>query len=169
IKSLAGWLHHVAQQTAMNVRSKSQRSQSLGRRMWTAAQLAREDNPDRTELYAVLDEELVGLPEKLRVPLVLHYLKGVTQNEIARMLGCSRSVVRKRLAKGEALLRERLERRGLTVGAWSLAVLLGGATAGSAMPAPLVFSTVKAALVCPATPAADGFLSAWAARWAEGI
>src|SRR5262249_25222802 len=46
IKSLAGWLHHVAQQTAMNVRSKSQRSEALGRRMWAAAQLAREENPD---------------------------------------------------------------------------------------------------------------------------
>ena len=67
-------------------------------------------------MYAALDEELAGLPERLRVPLVLHYLEGKTQDEVARILGCSRSVALRRLAKGEAILRKRLERRGLSGG-----------------------------------------------------
>src|SRR5262245_29509776 len=38
VESLAGWLHQVARQTAMDVRSKSQRSQDLQRRLWAMAQ-----------------------------------------------------------------------------------------------------------------------------------
>jgi RNA polymerase sigma factor (sigma-70 family) len=126
VTSFAGWLHQVGRRIALNVRSKSLRSEDLERRLWAAAQPAREDSPDRTELYAALDEELADLPEKLRVPLVLRYLDGKTQNEVASILGCSRSVAQRRLAKGEALLRERLGRRGLALGTGSLAALLGG-------------------------------------------
>jgi RNA polymerase sigma factor (sigma-70 family) len=167
VKNLAGWLHQVARRTALDLRSKTRRGEDLGRQLWTAAQPVRKDSPDRTELYAAIDEELASLPEKLRVPLVLHYLEGMTQNEVARILGCSRTLARRRLAKGEALLRERLERRGLSVGIGSIAVLLRGTIADAAVPALVVHSTVKAALGCKAVPAADGFLSAWTANSAQ--
>jgi RNA polymerase sigma factor (sigma-70 family) len=169
IRSFAGWLHQVARRTAIDLRSKSRRSEDLGRRLWAAAQPVQENGPDRAELYAALDEELVDLPEKLRIPLVLRYLDGKTQNEVASILGCSRTAALKRLARGEALLRQRLERRGLSVGAGALAALLGGATAASAMPASLAHSTVKAALTLTSAPAARGVLLAWAACWARII
>jgi RNA polymerase sigma factor (sigma-70 family) len=169
VESLAGWLHRVARQTAIDARSGAQRRRELEKRLRTSTPREVEQDASRAELYAALDDELADLPEKLRVPLVLRYLEGMTQNEVARILGCSRFVARKRLAKGEALLRERLERRGLGVGMGSLAVLLGGATAGSAMSAPLVHSTVKAALTLTAAPAAEGFLSGWTANWARGV
>src|SRR5262249_52243048 len=86
VKSLASWLHQVARRTAMNAHSKSRRSQDLGRRLWVAAQTAREDSLDRTALYAALDEELAGLPERLRGPLVLRYLGGKPLEDVARIV-----------------------------------------------------------------------------------
>ena len=39
------------------------------------------------DLLAVLDEELLALPESLRAPLVLCYLQGATRDEAAERLG----------------------------------------------------------------------------------
>ena len=43
---------------------------------------------DRDELYTALNNELSDLPEKLRIPLVLRYLEGKSQDEVARIVGC---------------------------------------------------------------------------------
>src|SRR5262249_41260952 len=147
VESLAGWLHRVARRTAMDAQTAARRRCELEQRVRAVTPRGVEEDGGRAELYAALDEELAGLPEKLRVPWVVRYLDGKTQIEVASILGCSRSVALKRLARGEALLRQRLERRGLGVGIGSMALLLGGATAGSAVPAPLTHSTVKAALM----------------------
>jgi RNA polymerase sigma factor (sigma-70 family) len=154
---LAGWLHRVARQAALNAYAGARRRRELGQRLPTLVRP--EEDPGRAELYAVLDEELAGLPEKLRVPLVLRYLEGKTQVEVAGILGCARSVALKRLARGEALLRERLERRGLAVGVCGVAVLLTGTA--RALPAQLVASTARLAVTCRA-----GALSGGAAQGA---
>jgi DNA-directed RNA polymerase specialized sigma24 family protein len=51
------------------------------------------------ELLAVLDEELLALPELLRDPLVLCYLEGATRDEAARRLGCPLATLKKRLGQ----------------------------------------------------------------------
>src|SRR5262249_56109512 len=91
----------------------------LGRRLRSMARPKQED-PDHSELYGALDEELAGLPERLRVPLMLRYLESKTLEEVAHIVGCSRRDLGRRLARGETLLRQRFERRGLAVGACSL-------------------------------------------------
>ena len=65
------------------------------------------------ELLRVLDEELAALPEAERLPLVLCYLEGRTQDEAARVCGASVRTLRRRLDRGRARLRQRLERRGV--------------------------------------------------------
>src|SRR5262249_32495808 len=137
---LAGWLHRVARRTALNTADSTRRRQKLEQQPLAAVR-STEGDVSRTEMQAVIDEGLANLPEKLRVPLVLRYLEEKTQEEVARILGCSRSVALRRLARGETLLRERLERRGLAGGIGSITVLLGCKDGIPAVPGRLIEST----------------------------
>src|SRR5205814_809670 len=65
------------------------------------------------ELLRVLDEELAALPEAERLPLVLCYLQGRTQDEAARVCGTCVRTLRRRLERGREALRRQLERRGV--------------------------------------------------------
>jgi RNA polymerase sigma-70 factor (ECF subfamily) len=73
----------------------------------------------RRELRRVLVDELEGLPEKYRAPVVLCYLEGMTNEEAARRLGWPAGSMSRRLERARSLLRHRLAGRGL-----SLAVIL---------------------------------------------
>ena len=48
---------------------------------------------------------LESLPEKLRVPLVLHYLEGFTLEEIAQIQHVSLALVKNRMYRGRKALR----------------------------------------------------------------
>ena len=56
--------------------------------------------PDENE--PVLHEEVSRLPDRLRRPLILCYLEGLTSEQAARQLGWPVGTVRSRLAKLEA-------------------------------------------------------------------
>src|SRR5262249_58135939 len=104
-------------------------------------QVKRSDGLSAEELLAVLDAELGKLPDRWRLPLILCYLEGRTQEESAGQLGWSKSTLRRRLQEARDALGNRLKGRGL-VGPPALA--LGGLN--PAGPAPgLVASTVQAA------------------------
>ncbi|HJZ57021.1 MAG TPA: RNA polymerase sigma factor [Gemmataceae bacterium] len=107
---LAGWLFGVAVRIGRKVAAGAIR---VGPRP------ARATAPDvavgvmAEELLRVLDEELAALPEAERVPLVLCYLEGRTQDEAARACGTCVRTLRRRLDRGREALRRRLERRGV--------------------------------------------------------
>ncbi|MBN9523684.1 RNA polymerase sigma factor, partial [bacterium] len=67
----------------------------------------------QAELRAALDEELAALPDTLRAPLLLCYYDGLTQDEAAAALGWSARAVKAKVARGRAVLRARLTRRGV--------------------------------------------------------
>lgn len=52
---------------------------------------------------------LESLPEKWRLPLVLHYLEGYSYDQIAKLLHITQSTVRSRLSRGRNALRTALE------------------------------------------------------------
>ncbi|MBX9583556.1 MAG: sigma-70 family RNA polymerase sigma factor, partial [Gemmataceae bacterium] len=70
-------------------------------------------SPEIAELAAVLDDELSRLPASLRDPVVLCLIDGRTQEQAAAALGGSVRTVRRRLDRAKAVLRARLERRGV--------------------------------------------------------
>jgi RNA polymerase sigma factor (sigma-70 family) len=89
------------------------------------------------ELGLILDDELGRLPERLRAPLMLCYLEGLTRDEAARRLGLPLGTLKERLARGRALLRVRLSRRGVAPAVAGLAAALTEAPISSATAATL--------------------------------
>src|SRR5438309_1160259 len=84
---------------------------------------------------AALDDELHKLPEKNRQPLLLCYLEGLTQEEAAEQLGWPRGTLKRRLERGRELLKNRLVRRGLSLGAAAGAMLPAGEALAVPVPA----------------------------------
>jgi RNA polymerase sigma factor (sigma-70 family) len=102
------------------------------------------------EVRDALDRALAVLPARLRDPLVLCCLEGLTRDEAAAALGCSATAIKGRVARGRERLRRLLARCGL-----SLPAALGGAlvadVAGAANGAA---ATARAALAFPTSGAA---------------
>lgn len=61
---------------------------------------------------ADLYEAIASLDDKLRLPVVLHYIEGYKENEIASMLRCPVGTVKSRLHKARGLMRESLQADG---------------------------------------------------------
>jgi RNA polymerase sigma factor (sigma-70 family) len=111
--ALPAWLHRVA----LRVARKAQARRAANPTPVEAPEPADPSDPLANvtwrDLRRVLDEELDALPEKLRGPVVLCWLDGLTQDEAADRLGFSLNTLKRRLDDGRALLRARLTRRGL--------------------------------------------------------
>jgi RNA polymerase sigma factor (sigma-70 family) len=91
------------------------------------------DDPARRELLAALEEEVRRLPQRLRAPLVLCYLEGLSREEAARRLGGSEGSVKGLLERGREMLRQRLRRRGFAPDADALPTLLAPAAPAAAL------------------------------------
>jgi RNA polymerase sigma factor (sigma-70 family) len=150
--ALAGFLHEVAYRAALKAKSRIARRRA---REQNAPQPAAADATlDMTlrELQRVVHEELRQLPEKYRLPLVLCYLEGLSQEEAAQRLGWKKDSLRGRINRGREHLRRRLQRRGVTLAVLGTAELFLQAPAA---PAALVVSTVRASVSgAPSTEAA---------------
>ncbi len=96
------------------------------------------------ELRPVLHEEVTGLPDKYRIPVVLSYLEGKTNEEVAELLHWPVGTVKGRLSRGRALLRSRLMRRGVGVG-WAviLMILSRSRVAAAEVPPELLEAAVR--------------------------
>src|SRR5262245_18363079 len=166
--SVGSWLHGVAYRTALKARA-----QSAARRKHEARvpllQAAEPDDLSWREVRQVLDQELSGLPERYRAPLVLCYLESATQQAAAVQLRLAKCTLRERLERGRALLRTRLRRGGLGPAALLVAAAWPAAVESAAVPASLVASTVKAAcLFAAGQTLPDGAVPAQAISLAKG-
>ena len=56
-----------------------------------------------------LKEAIDALPEKLRTPLLLHYMEGFSEKEIAGILGVPATTVKSRLYRARRMLEQELE------------------------------------------------------------
>jgi RNA polymerase sigma-70 factor (ECF subfamily) len=138
------WLHGVAYRTALEAR------RSRARRQRHEAQVVPRTPPSEdvaAEWGPVLDRELNRLPINYRLPLLLCDVEGLTRKEAAQKLGWAEGTVSSRLSRGREQLARWLKRHGLGL---SLTAVLAEGAATAKVPASLIGSTVKAALLTAA-------------------
>jgi RNA polymerase sigma factor (sigma-70 family) len=121
--SVAGWLHQTAHHLALRARAAALRRRTHEGRARPAAPTDPLAEVTLREAQQALDAELARLPEKYRAPIVLCCLEGAARDEAAQRLGWPLQMLKSRLEQGRALLRKRLQRRGI-----ALAVCLAGVT-----------------------------------------
>jgi RNA polymerase sigma factor (sigma-70 family) len=175
---LSGWLHEVAYRIAIKSRASTVRRRNLERQGMAMLPPAIEPNRQDqqaawNELRPVLHEEVNRLPDKYRIPVILSYLEGKTNEEVAELLQWPVGTVKGRLSRARDLLRSRLTRRGLALSAAFLVTALSqGRVFAEVVPSELVRKTVRLAVrygprsappdpsTSPHPPAADPELSA---------
>jgi RNA polymerase sigma factor (sigma-70 family) len=110
--SLGPWLHRVALRLARRARIRAGDRRARERR---SSRSESEAARDETDVFTppVLHEELNRLPERYRLPLVLCYLEGKTNEQAAAQLQWPLGTVKGRLWRARGQLRARLCRRGL--------------------------------------------------------
>jgi RNA polymerase sigma factor (sigma-70 family) len=160
---LGPWLHRVASRTAVKARARVARLASRETRAEAEPPAAPSPDLLAREARVVLDEEVSRLPDKYRLPVVLCYLEGLTNEEAARRLACPHGTVLSRLSRAREQLRGALTRRGFALPAALLAGLLGEASARAA-PAGTLEKLLKAGPLFR-----TGTLSASASTLAEGV
>ncbi len=166
--AVASWLYKVAYRIALDARRLAARQELLDGKdvLVPAPQTA--DALAWRDVRPVLDDEVNRLPHRYRRVFVLCYLQGKSNEEAARELGLPTGTVQSQLSRARAKLRVRLTRRGVTLTAGALAAGLAEEAFG-ALPASLVSSTLKAALLGAAEKAVTaGVVTAEAAALAKG-
>jgi RNA polymerase sigma-70 factor (ECF subfamily) len=105
---LGPWLYRVAVNTCLNERRR------LSRFVDTEPPEAPAGAPVQAQEEAVLarqiDAALGRLSPKLRVPLVLRHVEGLSYDEIAEVLGCSMGTVASRLSRAHQAMAVALSR-----------------------------------------------------------
>ena len=145
--SLSSWLHGVACRVAASLKRDQARRRSRERSQDLRAQIDPAAEVSWREVQAILDEELESLPERYRAPITLCYLECRTRDEAAKQLGLSPTTLHGRLERGRDLLRARLAKRGLTLGAVVFAAYLAEGSSQAALSPAFVRSSIKAAIL----------------------
>jgi RNA polymerase sigma factor (sigma-70 family) len=165
--ALAGWLYAVAYRTALraNQRRRQRRQEPLGDDLAALDDVLQEIN--RRYEQQLLDEELNRLPSHYRDPLVLRYLLGKSNRQIAMELGVTTGVVEGRLKRGKDSLRLRLAKRGLVLSTALAAFGIPHHASAAAIHGPLVAATADAATAFRCGLEPEGSLSPNAIQFAE--
>jgi RNA polymerase sigma factor (sigma-70 family) len=147
----SGWLHRTAQNLAANtVRSDVRRR---AREQEAAAMnelLAPEPEAIWEHIAPQLDAALGELNELDRDALLLRYFERKSAREMAQTLGTSEDAAQKRVSRAVEHLREFFAKRGVTVGASGLVVIIS-ANAVQAAPAGLAVTISTAATLAGTT------------------
>ncbi|MBB1268049.1 RNA polymerase sigma factor SigZ [Shewanella sp. SR44-3] len=104
--SLKAWLYRIAHNTIMDFYRQRQQFEPLPEDL-----MAEEQEPGqqaREELAQCLGPLIDELPEKYGVPLRLAELEGVSQQEIANLLGLSLSGAKSRIQRGRVKFRQQM-------------------------------------------------------------
>ena len=152
---VAAWLHRVAWNRACDAVRRDSTRKRFEQAMAETWHTDREATWPDIEPH--VDEALNELPKELREVLVLYFLEGRTQAEVARYLGKNQATVSRAIERGISAMREALRSRGVIAGAGLVALF--AAQPAHAMPVAVQASLGKLSLTgigtTPAIPAAS--------------
>ena len=155
---LSGWLHRTARNIAANaVRSEARRRS----REQEAAAMNPLQEPDVfwEQIGPHLDAALGELNEPDRDALLLRYFEGKSAHEIAQAFSISEDAAQKRVSRAIDRLREAFGKRGITVSAGGMVVLITG-NAVQAAPTGLAAAISAAAVAAGAAVHASNVIAA---------
>lgn len=143
--ALSGWLYRVAWLTARKLAGRVHRRKPEPLAFDPATTMP---PPPENDVRAVIDEELLALPERFRAVAVMCLVEGRTNTEAAGLLGIPKGTVDSRLSTAKAKLRERLLRRGVAAAALLTAeqLLTSETSAAAARAATLAANAITVAL-----------------------
>jgi RNA polymerase sigma factor (sigma-70 family) len=141
---LGGWLHRVAYRIAVRASIDAARRRVHERQAAETAAMNFAKGTSDDDIQPALHEELARLPAKLRLPIVLCCLEGLTHAQAAHELRCGEATVRRRLSGARDRLRNRLVRRGFAPAA--SAVVLSVAREACAVSPACAETTLRAAV-----------------------
>jgi hypothetical protein len=151
-------------------KAKARAARCLPQQEQVEGLLAREPGETRAdEVQQLLLDELNRLPDRYRLPLVLCYLEGKTNQQAADDLGCSLGTVWSNLSRGRSLLRARLQRHGPLLGAAVFACLFGRDLTAAGTKALAERTTRAAVLFACRQPITQSLASPAAVSLANGV
>jgi RNA polymerase sigma factor (sigma-70 family) len=167
---VANWLHGVTLRTALKAKTMTAKRRVRERQVTEMPESEAAPQDEWCELQPLLDQELNSLPENYRLAIVLCDLEGKTIKAATQQLGWAQGTLATRLARGRKLLARRLTNRGVVLSVGALAAVVSQKVASAGVPTSLVSSTVKAATVMAAGPAAvAGMVPAKVTVLVEGV
>lgn len=105
------WLHRLAVNTCIDEQRRRKRYLGFGETealQKTAERKPPERRYERRELADCVKAAISELKPKFRMPVMLKYVEGLSYEEIAEVLGCSKGTVASRLNRGHKQLARRL-------------------------------------------------------------
>ena len=140
---LTAWLYEVTRRTAIDVVRREARRQ-LREQIATEMNAMNATAADWTHIEPLLDEAMHVLDETDRAAILLRYFENKSLREVGAALGTSDDAAQKRVSRAVECLREFFGKRGVSVGASGLAVVIS-ANAVQAAPIGLVLTISTAA------------------------
>lgn len=150
--SLTAWLHRVTQHLAIDlVRAESRRKKREHANPHHAA-MSNTPSPDWSALAPLVDSLINRLPPADREVLLLRYYRDEPHAEVARQLGVSEAVVKKRASRALEKLRGLLASRGIATTTAALATLLPAHAATPVSPSLVLSISTATKSVIPLAP-----------------
>jgi RNA polymerase sigma factor (sigma-70 family) len=140
---LAAWLYEVTRRTAIDVVRRESRRQ-LREKVAHELTAMNATADDWTEIEPFLDEAMHALDETDRTAVLLRYFENKSLREVGETLGTTDDAAQKRVSRAVERLREFFAKRGVTIGASGLVVLIS-ANAVQAAPIGLAVTISTAA------------------------
>jgi RNA polymerase sigma-70 factor (ECF subfamily) len=105
------WLYRLVVNACVDERRRRKRWLPWGDGVATTQSTdgrAQEKQFDRLEISETVREAIAELKPKFRLPILLKYIEGLSYDEIATVMGCSKGTVASRLNRGHSQLAKRL-------------------------------------------------------------
>jgi RNA polymerase sigma factor (sigma-70 family) len=166
---LGNWLYGVAMRVAARARDMAAKRRTHEPAKMEQVAVAMSESAEATDLSAAITEEVQRLPAKYRIPVVLCYLEGRSNEQAAGEMHCPIGTVKTRLNRAREMLRKRLTRRGLALSTAAFSTALSAEALAAVLPSGLIDSACKAALDFAAGDAVSlGLVSTQAAALVKG-
>lgn len=146
---LSAWLYQVTRCTAIDVVRREASRQSR-EQVATEMNVTNASATNWTHIEPLLDEAMDALDETDRTAVLLRYFENKSLRQVGEALGASENAAQKRLTRAIERLREFFAKRGVTVGASGLVVVISS-NAVQAAPIGLAMTICTAATLSGTT------------------